>query len=124
MKVVKVCSCKECKEGMSACDRCGQPVCRRVIAKRLTRKSENPNYCFACVAKPVARIGYMHPVLGEIWCIPHVGDLNDDLYPVTDLGELYKPGERICGHRDCVNSQHVVAFKESVASGAELLFGV
>lgn len=111
MKVVKVCSCKECSEGMSACDRCGQPVCRRVISKRLTRKSETPKRCFACLAKPVVRIAYQHPVLGEIWCNPYEGNLNDDLYPVDDLGELYLPGERICGHKDCVNSNHIVPFK-------------
>ena len=112
MKVVKNCSCKDCNEGMAVCDRCGQPVCWRVIAKRKSRKTENPDWCSSCLAKPVNRIAYKHPVLGEIWCIPHEGDLNDDLYPVTDLGELYKPGERICGHKDCVNSQHIVANKK------------
>jgi hypothetical protein len=114
MKVVKVCSCKKCFDGMLACKKCGQSVCKANVEKRRSRKKDNPEWCSACLAKPVARISYMHSVLGEIWCIPHVGDVNDDLYPVDALGELYKPGERICGHKDCVNSQHVVASKKVV----------
>jgi hypothetical protein len=40
-------------------------------------------------------------------CISHAGLYDDDDNPLTDSGELYLPGARLCGHRDCVNRSHI-----------------
>lgn len=40
-------------------------------------------------------------------CISHVGRYDDLDNPLDDEGSLYLPGERECGHRDCVNVWHI-----------------
>jgi len=32
---------------------------------------------------------------------------------------LYRPGERLCGHKDCINSNHIVAPPKPVISDIE-----
>lgn len=41
-------------------------------------------------------------------CISHEGLYDDFDNPLTDSGELYLPGTRICGHSDCVNQRHIL----------------
>ena len=41
-------------------------------------------------------------------CISHEGLYDDFDNPLTDSGELYLPGTRICGHSDCVNKRHIL----------------
>jgi hypothetical protein len=36
------------------------------------------------------------------------GELNDNWEPITDDGQLYRPGERLCGLKDCVKQAHVI----------------
>jgi hypothetical protein len=36
------------------------------------------------------------------------GELNDNWEPITEDGELYRPGERLCGLKDCVKQAHVI----------------
>jgi len=113
MKVTKVCQCSECALGMTFCPQCGRDVCNRLIAKRLSRKHEKPTHCVDCLRKPALTIEYDHPVLGKTRCVPWVGEIDADCYPVDDLGERYRPGIRICGHNDCVSLQHIVLVKEN-----------
>ena len=58
--------------------------------------------CVSCRAKPQKTIQY-----GQLRCMPHLGDLDSQLRPVSDSGELLLPGVRFCGHSDCVNPKHV-----------------
>ena len=46
---------------------------------------------------------------GLLRCEPYTGKVNDDLQPIDEQGNLYMPGNRICGHLDCVNPKHVVS---------------
>jgi hypothetical protein len=34
--------------------------------------------------------------------------LNDDWHPIDDNGELYRPGKRLCGLKDCVRQAHII----------------
>lgn len=60
--------------------------------------------CKSCRVKPAKVIQY-----GRLRCEPHTGDFDDDLNPITETGELFLPGERVCGHKDCVKLEHIVA---------------
>jgi hypothetical protein len=46
---------------------------------------------------------------GKLRCIPFQGALDLELNPVDDEGVLVHPGERICGHTDCVNPAHIAS---------------
>jgi hypothetical protein len=39
-------------------------------------------------------------------CKPWQGDFDDSDNPLKN-GRLYLPGERVCGHRDCVEKKHI-----------------
>jgi hypothetical protein len=54
--------------------------------------------------KPANTIQY-----GKLRCIPFQGALDPNLNPIDDEGVLVYPGERICGHLDCVNVAHIVS---------------
>lgn len=112
-------------QGMKNCPNCGQLVCLSVIQKRLERNIEDALawHCADCRLKPVLSIRYMHPVLGLLYCYPWQGELNDDWYPVDDNGDLVKPGERVCGHKDCVNSNHIEPFRRIVDEVEDVLEG-
>ena len=60
--------------------------------------------CVSCRVKPATTIQY-----GKLRCSPHVGAVDQFLNPVDEFGRLVLVGERVCGHRDCVNPSHVVA---------------
>ncbi|CAB5218481.1 hypothetical protein UFOVP219_23 [uncultured Caudovirales phage] len=111
MKVF-VCKCRECVEGMAQCIQCGADICVGAVLKRKVRgKHAHPDYCVSCNARPMKALGYKHPVLGEITCYPWQGEIDDEAYPVDEFGVRVKPGERICGHNDCTNSNHIRPFK-------------
>jgi hypothetical protein len=44
------------------------------------------------------------------------GELNDNWQPITDDGQLYRPGERLCGLKDCVKQAHVIE-TDAIVSG-------
>ena len=60
--------------------------------------------CRSCTRKPAKVITY-----GKLRCEPYQGDLNDELQPIDENGEVFLPGVRICGHSDCVNVKHIVS---------------
>jgi hypothetical protein len=41
--------------------------------------------------------------------MPHKGLLDQNLNPIDENGVLFLVGERVCGHKDCVNEAHIVA---------------
>lgn len=59
--------------------------------------------CISCRVRTAKTIQY-----GKLRCSPHQGQIDDQLNPLDDDGELLLPGERICGHKDCVNPAHIV----------------
>jgi hypothetical protein len=44
------------------------------------------------------------------YCLPWHGDFDEQDNPIQD-GEMYRPGIRTCGHRDCVRQSHIVRLK-------------
>ena len=76
-------------------------------AKRKQRGRHDWDNCIACSAKPTAKITVPHPALGQIQCYPHKGEVNELWQPLDVLGELYRPGVRLCGNKDCVNTAHI-----------------
>lgn len=65
--------------------------------------------CPDCTAAPQERVEYKAGN-GHRWhCRPWDGDLDDQWRPVDEDGQLILPGERKCGHSDCINSEHVKA---------------
>jgi hypothetical protein len=91
-----------------ACAQCGQGIPATTIEKRKSRKDENWQLCADCVRVETRCIQYIHPVLGKIFCYPHKGELDELWRPLDDLGGLFRPGERVCGHKDCVNLNHII----------------
>lgn len=80
------------------CYRCG-------FAWNVTQnKRGNKNLlCVSCRAKPASVIQY-----GGEKCIPWGGEFaDDDVTPMLN-NEPYLPGERSCGHKDCVATNHVI----------------
>jgi hypothetical protein len=60
--------------------------------------------CVSCRVKPASTIQY-----GKLRCVPFQGALDPNLNPIDDDGVLVYPGERICGHSDCVNVAHIAS---------------
>lgn len=84
-----------------------QVECRRCGFKWLVsadKRGRKDLLCVSCRVKPASTIQY-----GKLRCTPHQGQLDDDLNPIDDSGRLLHPGERVCGHKDCVNVLHIVA---------------
>jgi hypothetical protein len=65
------------------------------------RKTDTP-FCASCRAKRHKIVRY-----GERVCIPHHGEYDEEDNPM-ESGILVLPGIRICGHKDCVNIDHVI----------------
>jgi hypothetical protein len=93
------------------CDRCGQGIPATTIEKRKSRKYDNWDLCADCVRVPAKCIKYKHPVLGDIFCYPHLGDVDELWRPLDESGGLYRAGVRLCGHADCVNRNHIQGLK-------------
>lgn len=87
------------RDNQVACRRCG--FVWTVNAEKRGRKDL---LCVSCRSKPAKTIQY-----GRLRCIPFEGRLNEDLNPVDEDGVLVYPGERICGHLDCVNPAHIAS---------------
>jgi hypothetical protein len=111
-----------------SCIWCGQWISKDAYHKRVERKRNDPNVCKDCtdVRKSNGLQKYKskrtdHPELGVIFCYIWAGELNDDWLPIDDNGKLYMPGVRICGYKDCVALQHVIAPKKPEVSDIDLI---
>jgi hypothetical protein len=51
-------------------------------------------------------------------CRPWRGEVDEDFNPIDRNLKLYLPGLRTCGHKDCVNKEHIV--KATVERDIEL----
>jgi hypothetical protein len=108
-----------------SCIWCGQWISKATYAKRIERKLGDADVCKDC--RDVRRAAsiksrkdkkWEHPTLGFIYCVIWDGDLNDDWLPIDDEGGLFRPGLRICGLKDCINSSHVI--KPAVATVSDI----
>lgn len=84
------------------CDRCGIELSEQAIEKRKSRGIYDGR-CFDCRANPAREIRYSGTV-----CRPWAGEVDEDLNPIDSKLKLYLPGFRTCGHKDCVNKQHII----------------
>jgi hypothetical protein len=94
--------------------------------KALARNKSDADECKDCrdLKKPPAKeVRVNHPVLGQIFCVPHRGELDDDWNPIDSKGNLYKPGIRICGKKDCVHRDHVIAPDVETPASSKVLTG-
>lgn len=81
--------------------------CRRcsfVWAVPYEKRGRKDLLCINCRAKKQTVITYK-----GLRCEPHQGLVDQDLNPIDESGRLLKAGDRVCGHRDCVNDAHIVA---------------
>lgn len=68
----------------------------------LVKRRQQVVLCVSCRMRPALSIQY-----GASRCVPWRGDFDRDDNPIVH-GELFLPGVRACGHRDCVNGLHIV----------------
>jgi len=93
------------------CTRCGQAQSFEQVYKRKIRNAVNAEWCRDCRDdRTEIRRDYKwtHPVLGRISCWLWIFEINDDWHPIDDNGELYRPGKRLCGLKDCVRQAHII----------------
>jgi len=93
------------------CTRCGQSQSFEQVYKRKLRNAVNAEWCRDCRDdRTEIRRDYkwVHPVLGRISCWLWIFELNDDWNPIDENGELYRPGKRLCGLKDCVRQTHII----------------
>lgn len=85
--------------GHPGCTRCGMPYTGR--AEWLD------GLCPSCTAEPPEK--YVSYTSGgrKMLCRPWMGEFDDQDRPIDDEGQLVRPGERSCGHSDCVSASHV-----------------
>ena len=108
-------------EGDMFCDRCGQIIPKSTWEKAKSRNKPDWDHCQDCKATPKQRLVVNHPILGKIECIPYTGELDELWRPINAVGDLYKPGERLCGHKDCINSRHIITPPKHVVSDLDLI---
>jgi hypothetical protein len=114
-----------------ACTRCGAFILKAVVSKRRERKDQYADECKDCrdVRKYTEtyffrKVVRTHPKLGKIECLAWSGDIDDDWNPIDENGDLYRPGERICGAKDCIDIHHVIAPQVLTVSDTELILGM
>jgi hypothetical protein len=83
------------------CSRCGHIV--------PSLKPHASTLCPDCRLEPNPRRHILYVVNGEtMHCRSWPGDYDENDNPILPDGRLYLPGERACGHKDCVNTTHIV----------------
>jgi hypothetical protein len=84
------------------CERCGIEIDSKTIERRKGRGILDQR-CYDCRVKQLNEIKY-----NGLICRPWRGEVDEDLNPIDGQLRLYLPGERICGHGDCVNKEHII----------------
>ena len=94
--------------------------------KRRSRNLPDFDECKDCrdVRKTIRKeVRVNHPVLGEIFCTPHRGELDENWNPIDSKGKPYMPGVRICGNKDCVKKDHIITPEMETPANTEVLTG-
>ena len=103
------------------CTRCGIGQSAEQVYKRKIRNAVNAEWCRDCRDdRTDIRRDYKwtHPVLGRISYWLWLYELDDDWNPIDEQGQLFRPGKRLCGLKDCVRSAHLIpAEKDARVSG-------
>lgn len=84
------------------CERCGIELSETTIEKRKSRGIYDGR-CFDCRSNSSYQIRYNGTV-----CRPWRGEVDDDFNPIDKSLRLHLPGIRSCGHKDCVNKDHII----------------
>lgn len=84
------------------CIRCGIDVSESAIERRKARGIYDGR-CQDCRGHRAHEVKYN----GEP-CRPWRGEVDEDLNPIDRHLKLYLPGVRTCGHKDCVNKNHII----------------
>jgi hypothetical protein len=92
--------------------------------KRKIRNNSKWDHCSDCTAEPVKKEISIHPSLGRIECIPYLGEVNDLWQPINAVGDLYLPGERLCGKSDCINLDHIRQPEPKTVDPVELILAL
>jgi hypothetical protein len=85
------------------CNRCGILVSEAAIERRKARGTYDGR-CSDCRSNKARELKYNGTV-----CRPWWGEVDEDFNPIDRNLKLYLPGIRTCGHKDCVNKDHIVA---------------
>lgn len=112
-----------------ACVWCGNWISKDTYLKRVERKRDYVDVCRDCLdvrkgessGQSQKRVRREHSTLGTIRCIAYQGELNEDWMPIDDEGNLFMPGFRICGAKDCVNTNHIIPPKKPTVSDIDLI---
>ena len=81
------------------CARCG--IDRDLPIKKQTGKE----FCKGCRVKVEHVVRYAEGV-----CLAWRGDFDAEDNPIHN-GNMFLPGERTCGHKDCINPEHITKGK-------------
>jgi hypothetical protein len=85
-----------------SCNRCGIKIDPMILMKRKARGNNN-NLCKDCGMKPQNEIKQNKTI-----CRPWRGEVDQELNPIDERGNLFAPGLRTCGYKDCVNRSHII----------------
>jgi hypothetical protein len=85
------------------CERCGIEIDSKTIERRKGRGILDQR-CYDCRVKQLNEIKY-----NGLICRPWRGEVDEDLNPIDGQLRLYLPGVRVCGHKDCVNKEHIIS---------------
>jgi len=96
-------------EASVSCERCGQLINANTVATRRLRGNEDKR-CADCNRRPATVISY-----GSTKCTPWNGEVDLNTMKPIKNGKPYLPGERSCGHNDCIRLDHIV--RETVDDG-------
>jgi len=79
-------------------------VCKRCGIDRdlPTKRAKNTNLCRGCRSKVEHVVRYDQ----KNYCLAWRGDFDEYDNPMHN-GKLYLAGERTCGHKDCINEEHI-----------------
>lgn len=86
-----------------SCERCGQLMNANTLATRKLRGNQDKT-CADCNRRPASVVTY-----GSLKCTPWSGEIDLDTMQPLKNGKPYLPGERTCGHADCVRLDHIIA---------------
>lgn len=84
------------------CIRCGITISESAISARKARGNFDGR-CQDCRPHVSREVKYD----GEP-CRPWIGEVDEELNPIDSKLRPYLPGVRTCGHKDCVNKQHII----------------
>ena len=110
---------KPLEDKTTACVWCGVQVRMELIYKRRSRKDANPDACRDCrdfrtrSGEIRKQYKWSHPTLGWIYCSLWLDELDELWRPIDEQGKLFRPGERLCGLKDCIRPDHIIGAKVS-----------